>query len=277
MTPFRADLHCHTTCSDGSANPSEIIELAAKCKLSGLSITDHDSINAYEEALPIAAIHKIEMVSGVEFSTVHKGVSIHILAYAFPLENPIITEFCHKHHLRRLNRNRDILIRLANHGMPISEEEFIDPSKPNQTIGRPHIAQAMMKKNYVISVQDAFKRYLGEGKSCYAPGESFSTEETIDLIHKAKGLVVIAHPHLIGHAKTLHEILEMPVDGIECFYANFAANANQRWMKIAEKKGLIMTGGSDFHGDIKPNIALGCSNVNEKQFRLLQKHYLNPS
>lgn len=277
MNFFRADLHCHTTCSDGSTTPIDLIHLAAKSGLSGLSITDHDSIEAYKGALPVAAQLNIEMISGVEFSTVHQGVSIHLLGYAFPLENPIIHEFCKKHQQRRENRNRDILVRLAKHGMPIAEEDFIDPAHKEQTIGRPHIAQAMIKKGYVSSVKDAFRKYLGEGRSCYAPGESFSSEETIDLIHKAKGLVVIAHPHLVDHAKTLNELLEMNVDGIECFYARFSTDANRRWTKIAEKKGLIMTGGSDYHGNIKPNIPLGSSWVNEDIFRVLQKHYQQSS
>lgn len=274
MKPFRADLHCHTICSDGTATPEQIVEMAATIGLSGLSITDHDSINAYKEALPLAAKCGIEMISGAEFSSVHNGTSIHILAYAFPLTSPVIQEFCKKHHQRRENRNRGILVRLAKQGMPVSEEDILDPAKAQQTIGRPHIAQAMIKKKYVSSIQEAFRKYLGEGRSCYAPGESFSTQETINLIHEAGGLAVIAHPHLVSPSKIVHELLEMNVDGIECFYANFPANANQRWMKYAEKKGLIMTGGSDFHGDIKPNISLGSSFVNEEIFRTLQKHYL---
>jgi len=274
MKPFRADLHCHTTCSDGSASPIEIIELAHQIGLSGLSITDHDSVAAYKDALPFAAQKNIEMISGAEFSSVHKGYSIHILAYSFPLDSPVIQEFCKKHHQRRGNRNRDILLLLAKNGMPIKEEDFIDPSLKGQTIGRPHIARAMVKKGYVVSAQEAFKKYLGEGKSCYAPGESFSTEETIDIIHQAKGLAVIAHPHLIDRSKILNEILDLKVDGIECFYAKFPSAANQRWIKIAEQKGLLKSGGSDFHGDLKPHINLGSSYVDEGIFRALQKHFL---
>lgn len=277
MKPFHADLHCHSTYSDGTASPADLVKMAVEINLSGLSITDHDSINAYPEVLPLAKELNLEIISGVEFSSVHKGTSVHILGYAFPLENPAIQKFCSRHHLRRENRNKGILERLAKHGIPILEEEIRKITKANQTIGRPHIAQAMIKKGYVKSIREAFKVYLGEGKKCYAEGESFSAEETIDLIHEAKGLAVIAHPHLLNDRKTLHELLEMNVDGLECFYACFSHAANLPWIKLAEKKHLLMTGGSDFHGDMKPQISLGSSWVGEDIFRTLQKHYLQVS
>lgn len=278
MKEFRADLHCHSTCSDGTKSPVELVDLAIKTGLSGLSITDHDSIEAYHTALPYAQEKGLEMISGVEFSSVHGKVSIHLLAYAFSISHPVIAEFCQKHNIRRENRNRDILKRLVAHGMPITEDEVLEAIPPelsasHRTIGRPHIALAMIKKGYVGTVNEAFKKYLGENQSCFAPGESFTTEETLNIIHKANGLAVIAHPHLINHDKTLNELLEMGFDGIECYYARFPHHHNKRWLKIAEKKGLLITGGSDFHGEIKPDIPLGSSWVNEELFRKLQTHY----
>jgi len=275
---FRADLHCHTSYSDGSATPSELLNLAKASGLSGLSITDHDSIEAYKTAMPIAKELGIEMVSGVEFSTVHKYLSVHILAYSFGLNSPEIHAFCEKHHERRLKRNRDILKKLSQKGMPISEEEMLGcvrQAEPEMkpTIGRPHIAQAMMKKGFVTSIQEAFKKYLGEDKPCYAPGESFSTEETIEIIHRAGGLAIIAHPHLIDDPVILKQLIEMPFDGIECYYAKFPQEATKRWLKIAEKKQWLITGGSDFHGTIKPNVPLGASFVDKDNFNVLREHF----
>lgn len=273
MTDFRADLHCHSTCSDGSKTPKELIYHAKAIGLSGLSITDHDTIDAYAEALPYAKELGIELISGVEFSTMHKGESVHILCYRFPLDSPVIHDFCAKHQIRRQERNSGILKRLELAGMPITEAEVqacIYQDEHMHTVGRPHIALAMLKKGYVKSIQDAFKRYIGEGKSCYEPGLSFSTEETVDLIHQAKGLAVVAHPHLIEKGETLQEMLLMPFDGIECYYANFAPNQNQRWLTIAKKKNWLITGGSDYHGDIKPTIALGASFVDKTSFDLIK-------
>ncbi len=273
MSEFRADLHCHSTCSDGSKTPKELISLAKTIGLSGLSITDHDSIAAYKEASPYAAQLGIELISGVEFSTVHKGDSVHILCYRFPLDSELLQSFCEKHQKRRTNRNLGILQRLVKAGMPISEADVaacVHQDSQKHTIGRPHIALAMLKKGYVESIQDAFKRFIGEGKSCYEPGESFSTEETIDLIHQAKGLAVIAHPHLVENGSTLKDMLQMPFDGIECYYAKFGPQQNQRWLEIARKKNWLITGGSDYHGDIKPNLMLGCSYVDKTAFDRLK-------
>jgi len=280
MKDFIADLHCHTTCSDGSKSPEEIILLAKQIGLSGLSITDHDSILAYSLASKCAQNEHIELITGVEFSTVHKTTSIHILGYAFTPNSPILQAFCEKHHVRRLTRNRDILMLLKKHGMPVSESELLkllDPKdlQRGKTIGRPHIAEAMIKKGYVKTVQEAFKKYLGDGKCCYAAGASFSTSETIELIHEAKGLAIIAHPHLIEEPNILQELLHLNFDGIECYYAKFPMSDHERWLKIAKKKNWIVTGGSDYHGDIKPNLPLGASYVDEPLFQVLLNHFKN--
>lgn len=273
MTDFRADLHCHSTCSDGTKTPQEIVSLAKTLGLSGLSITDHDTVEAYKEAVPYAQELGIQLITGVEFSTVHKGESVHILSYRFPLDSQIIKSFCEKHQQRRADRNMAILRRLALAGMPISETDVaacVHQDDRKHTIGRPHIALAMVKKGYVESIQDAFKRYIGDGKSCYEPGESFSTEETIDLVHQAKGLAIIAHPHLIENGITLQDMLKMPFDGIECYYAKFGPQQSQRWLEIAKKKNWLITGGSDYHGDIKPNLMLGNSFVDQETFDRLK-------
>jgi 3',5'-nucleoside bisphosphate phosphatase len=278
MNEFRADLHCHSTCSDGTDSPAEILKKAVELGLSGLSITDHDTIDAYGQAIPLAKELGIELISGVEFSASLDDISVHILAYAFPLDNPLIQDFCARHKQRRNDRNREILKRLNEHGMPLTDEEVMEvvsqtPADVQHSIGRPHIALAMLNKGYIQNIQEAFTKYLAEGKSCYAPGEIFSVQETLDIIHKAQGFAIIAHPHLINHSKILKQLLEMNFDGIECYYARFGAESQQRWLKIAEHRHWMITGGSDYHGSIKPNIPLGASWVNEEYFRHLQKHF----
>jgi len=275
MKPFKADLHCHSTCSDGSKTPEEIVLIAKEIGLSALSITDHDSIDSYALAKKTAMDEGIELITGVEFSTVHNKASIHILAYAFSPTSEIIESFCKMHNLRRLIRNQSILENLKKKNLPISEQELLQEltTGGKTTVGRPHIAKAMIRKGYVKSIQEAFQKYLGEGKCCYAEGPSFSTEETIDLIHEAKGLAIIAHPHLVEPPGILLQLLEMDFDGIECYYARFNMDKHKRWLKIAEKKNWMITGGSDFHGDIKPNLPLGCSFVDEALFKTLHDHF----
>lgn len=263
MSPF-ADLHCHTIYSDGTSRPDEIAQMAREKGFKGLSITDHDTLEAYRH---LGDTGDLEILTGVEFSCNHKGASIHILGYAFDLEAPPILELVERHKSRREVRNLAILSLLESHGMPLSLEEVIPFS--SHVVGRPHIALAMMKKGYVKSVQEAFQKYIGEKSPCYAGSKSVTVDETIDIIQASGGKAVIAHPHLIDSQKTLQELLEMPFDGIECYYAQFPPSKNKRWIEIAAKKGWLETGGSDYHGHIKPTLPYGASYVDETRFRSL--------
>ena len=276
MTSFRADLHCHSTCSDGSMLPIELLHHAVEKGLNALSITDHDSIDAYNpHTLATAKELGLELISGVEFSTVLNQVSVHLLGYDFSLENEEINSFCEMHKIRRQKRYRAILELLDKHGMPISEEELLRtvaksaPERVNLTIGRPHIAQIMVQMGYVETLQEAFKKYLGDGCSCYVQGEYVTPEATIDIIHKAGGVAVIAHPHLVKDSSVLLKLLEMNFDGIECYYSKFPPKDHERWLQIANHRSWLITGGSDFHGTVKPLIPLGCSWINDIQLRRL--------
>ncbi|HEV8052138.1 MAG TPA: PHP domain-containing protein, partial [Parachlamydiaceae bacterium] len=149
MNEFRADLHCHTTCSDGSETPAQIIQLAKQAGLSGLSITDHDTIDAYETAIPLAKEAEITLLPGIEFSTVLNQISVHILGYGFDVDNEDIRNLCSKHTERRMNRNLGVLDLLAKHGMPLDYEDLLDAisneaATKGRSIGRPHIAFAMV-------------------------------------------------------------------------------------------------------------------------------------
>ena len=274
---FRADLHCHTICSDGTETPQTLIEMASSMGLRGLSITDHDTIEAYQEALPFAKAKNFPLISGIEFSAVHNKTSVHILAYSFPLPSPPIEQFCIRHHQRRTERNQAILDLLAYNGMPLTLEDFPDglfSEQSHHSIGRPHIAMAMVKKGYVKSIQEAFQQHIGENKPSFASGESrFSVEETLEIIHQANGLAVIAHPHLIDNVAILRDLLTMNFDGIEGYYARFPREQQERWIKIGARKGWLITGGSDFHGTIKPGNPLGSSWVNEETFNVLHQHF----
>ncbi len=259
---YRADLHCHSTCSDGTCTPLELLKLAKEKGLSGIAIADHDTLDAYtEELFSQAKELGVKLYVGVEFSTRHKDYPVHILGYDVQ-KNPEILAFCEKHQERRLERNRAILEKLSRLSMVIDEKELGDPS--DRTIGRPHIAQLLMKKGYVQSIQEAFDRFLGEGKPCFEAGRSFGVEETITKIHEAGGKAFIAHPYLVKKRAVLKDLLEMPFDGIECYYSLFHNGQEKKWLEIAEKKGWLVSGGSDFHGSVKPHVQLGCSWVSEE-------------
>lgn len=269
MNDFRADLHCHSTCSDGTQTPAQLIQIAKDSGLSALSITDHDTFEAYATAFPIAAEAGITLLQGIELSAHMSDKSVHILGYGFNLDNTSLTDLCTWHRQRRKDRNTAMLELLAKHGMPLQYEdlESLDPIK--NTIGRPHIAFAMIKKGYVSTPQEAFNKYLGDGKPCFVRGATYAVQETINAIHEAKGVAVIAHPHLIKDSNLLHSLLNLNFDGIECYYGKMPAPDHDRWLKVAKKKNWLITGGSDFHGDAKPNINLGCSWIDQDHFQAL--------
>lgn len=261
---FRADLHCHTTCSDGTLSPAELIDHAKKIGLSALSITDHDTTAAYPQALESARNAGIEMIAGIEFSCVWEGHSVHILGYGFDPAHATLQNLCLWHQNRRKKRYHKMLELLAQHGMPLEAEQ-------RPLLGRPHIAQAMVDKGYVDSIQEAFHKWIGENKPCFNREEWKSVEESIAVIHEAGGLAIIAHPHLIKNSHVLQALLQMPFDGIECYYARFPTKKNAMFLKIAKKKGWKITGGSDFHGSVKPKNPLGSSWVSRQLFEALHK------
>lgn len=273
MVDFKADLHTHTTHSDGTKSPKELLDIAHEAGLSGLSITDHDTISAYREAAPYAKTLGIKLLPGVELSAQHKNTSVHILGYAFDENNKLIDQFCKDYYEIRKQRNAEILELLAKNGMFISNEDV--QNECLGTPGRPHIASVMLKKGYVKTFRDAFNLYIGDGKPCFVQGNRFSVEETIHHIHAAKGLAVIAHPHQIKSRKVVQDLLRMDFDGIEGHYGCLMAHEERKWIAIGRQKGWIVTGGSDFHGEIKPHNSIGASWVDEDTFQSLYLHYLN--
>jgi predicted metal-dependent phosphoesterase TrpH len=279
QTLFRADLHCHSTCSDGTFSPEELIQEAAKAGLQGLAITDHDTIKAYDSALEVARKYNIRLISGVELSCSYKDEIIHVLGYSFDLHNSEIQALCKKHAERRDTRNRIILEKLARHNIYIEENELIsfaqdeEHSSQKSIIGRPHIAQAMLKKGYISTISEAFSKYIGNSQPCYASGITTSVEEAIHTIHQAKGKAVLAHPYIYSK-QHIRQIKNFPFDGVEAYYSRLPLHREIPWINYAKSKGLMITGGSDFHGKVKADIPLGCSWVNEETFQELESLFL---
>ncbi|PIS03114.1 MAG: phosphatase [Chlamydiae bacterium CG10_big_fil_rev_8_21_14_0_10_42_34] len=267
---FRADLHCHSTCSDGSDPPEVLLRLAKEVGLKGLSITDHDTIAAYTpELFAEAQTLGIQLLPGMEISSELEGTSVHILGYGFDVHSQKLNEFLTLMQTKRNERNRGILKRLADRKMVILEEE-LKTFAANRSIGRPHIAQLMVRKGYVKTEREAFDHYLREGGLCYTSGIKFTPKEVIEQIHLANGKAVLAHPHFIKKHSFLKKLLDLPFDGIECYYSMLAKAQELPWVKLAKDKDLIATGGSDYHGEIKPHIRLGSSWVNEEIFEQLK-------
>ena len=262
---FKADLHCHSTCSDGTFSPSELLHLAKQAGLSGLSITDHDTIAAYTPGL-FAEAEKLGicLLTGIECSSEE---DVHILGYHVDPTSPSLLVFIDGMQRRRKERNDQLLEKFRKKGITFTEEELKPMDDPSA--GRVHVAQILIHKKLATSIRDAFDRYLKEGASCYVPGERCSPEEIIESIHKAKGKAILAHPHLIRKKNILKGLLELPLDGLECYYGILQHYRNAPFVEIAKRKGWIATGGSDFHGKNTPHLTLGCCWVDEATFNKL--------
>ncbi len=256
------DLHTHTRFSDGSLTPTEVVELAAREGLSAVAITDHDSIDGVAEALAAGERLGIEVVPGVELNLEHEQVTLDLLGYFFgrcPGEE-MQTELAE---LRRYRdeRNARILARLAELDMPIDPDELAAIAE-NGAAGRPHIGEAMRRAGYATSVGDAFARYLRRGAPAWVDRRRLSLAEAVRLLRDAGGLPVIAHPGIIrtDHAALtalVREATRLGAVGLECHYPLHDDATVARCRALCERFGLTPTGGSDFHGAMKPDIHIG--------------------
>lgn len=262
---FKADLHCHSTCSDGTFSPKELLHLAKQANLLGLSITDHDTLSAYTpELFEEAKKLEIRLLTGIECSSEEE---VHILGYHVDPNSTSLLSFIDGMQRRRKERNNEMIEAFRKKGIVFTEEEL----KPmdNPSAGRVHVAQILIRKKLVSSIREAFDRYLKEGAPCYVSGERCSPEAIIEEIHLAKGKAILAHPHLIRKKTNLKKLLELPLDGLECYYGILPHYRNAPFIEIAKKKGWIATGGSDFHGKNTPHLTLGCCWVDEATFNKL--------
>ena len=219
---------------------------------------------------------KIPLLPGVEFSTTFYNQSVHLLAYAFQLEHPELHSFCNIHHERRLKRFKQIISKLNKEGVAVTLDDVLQllEGQNYSVLGRPHLAQVLVNKGIVPSIQAAFKTYLGTNLPGYVPSDAFSIEETLELIRAVKGKAILAHPHIYSNRKLITSLLALPLDGIEGYYGRFHPNQEQKWLTIAQEKNWLVTGGSDYHGTVKPHLMLGCSWTGEEVFQTLYQHYL---
>lgn len=254
----RADLHTHTTASDGMFPPEVNVRLAKEAGLSAVAITDHDTLAGIPEALEAGRTYGMVVVPGVEISTAVEGKDIHILGYGIAHDDPLLQSRLLSQRNIRNRRNEVILARLAELGMTVTVEELElaagKSSSSDGSVGRPHIAQVLVDKGYVTDIRDAFDRFLGEGKPANVSPSRITPIEAIGWIHEAGGKAIIAHPGLYDDDALVIALLEAGADGVEAFHSDHDAPSELQYEEWAKSRGKLVTGGSDFHG-IKDGIA----------------------
>lgn len=238
------ELHCHTTCSDGTLTPEELVQAAIAAGVKALAITDHDTLAGWDRAIA-AAGQQLEIIPGLELSTVHRERSLHILGY-YPdrtkLEPPLQERLA-----GRRRRAQAMADKLAELGFPIQLPDLSGDLAP----GRPHVAQALVKAGYISHAQEAFTRWLGDGGPAYVPYDSFPTTAGIQLLLTCGAVPVWAHPYLFrgGTVKTvLPELVEAGLMGVEVYHPNHSPSDERKLEELCDRYGLLMTGGSDYHG-----------------------------
>ena len=255
------DLHIHTTASDGMLMPSQVVRLAKKRNLKAIAITDHDSIDGVREALDQGRRVSLEVIPGVEISANSKTGNLHLLGYYVQTEDGILKEKLDRLKQARSERNPSIVRRLNALGIDISYPEVIQVSGGGQ-VGRPHFARVLCDKRYVRTIDEAFDRYLGQGAPAYVDKFRFDVKEGIEIVSKAGGVPVLAHPYSLDCTpEDLGEMVsELALDGlkgIEAFYPDHTPKQTAHYQRLAEKLGLVTTGGSDFHGPLITKAELG--------------------
>ncbi|MDR3540134.1 MAG: PHP domain-containing protein [Desulfosporosinus sp.] len=257
FTLFEADLHCHTTASDGLLTPTELIVLAAELGLKGIGITDHDTIQGWQEAEEAGKKHQIRILRGIELSTEWQGKEVHILGYALDGSSTSLRDKLKYLRQAREQRMLKILDRLKTQGIPISVDE-VQQFAQGESIGRPHIAHALMERGYVRSIGEGFDRYIGRGASAYIPRYKLTPEEGIEIVRAAHGVAVLAHPGAQHLEDGIPAWVEVGLQGIEILHSDHNAEDEKKFRAIAQEYHLLTTGGSDFHGETrKPGVTLG--------------------
>jgi len=255
------DLHTHTVHSDGSETPASLVARAAARGARAVAITDHDTVSGLDEGRAAAARCGIEFIDGIEISAEYASGTMHILGYCIDHGSPALHTQLHALKAARDSRNPRIAERLQELGVDVNYAEVAGLAG-NEIVGRPHFARLMIDKGYVESIQDAFNRYLGKGAPAYVEKERLSPADSIALIHDAGGVAVLAHPYQLrlsnmeAAEEVVAELAGLGLDGIEAIYSRHSEAERTAYAEMAARLGLLVTGGSDYHGTYKPDLDL---------------------
>jgi hypothetical protein len=256
------DLHLHTTASDGVMSPSEMVRYAKAKGLQAISITDHDTIGGLEEGLAEGERIGFEVIPGIEISAEHSPGSMHLLGYFFDIHDPTLNERLKYLQRAREERNPKMVEKLNELGVDITYEEVLRASGGGQ-VGRPHFAQVLIEKRYVRNFQEAFERYLKKGAPAYVDKFRFTPRDAIHFITEARGVAVLGHPNTLGLngyielENLILNLLKEGLKGIEAHYPEHSSTEVAQFKALAERHGLILTGGTDYHGIEKESVDVG--------------------
>lgn len=251
------DLHLHTNYSDSTLSPAELVKLAYEAGMSAIAITDHDCVEGIELAMEAAKKFDLEVIPGIELTAECEKKEVHILGYFIDYHNKTLVEKLDKIKVIREKRIYDMVAKLKELGVDNIEAEEVLSISGMGTVGRAHLAVMLKEKGWVTTFSQAFQKYIGDRSPAYVGKFNITPSQAIKFILDAGGVPVFAHPHNPGDDNLISSFAEAGLMGLEVFYPGYSESTTQHYKNLAEKYGLLLTGGSDFHGDIKEGISIG--------------------
>lgn len=255
-----ADLHLHTDYSDGTYSPVELVKKAAGAGLYCIALTDHDTVAGVQETINTAVFFGLEVLPGVEMSAEINGREIHILGYLIDHNFPALLKKLDTLRENRTLRVRNIVSKLNDIGVGLKDEDVFAVAK-GAIPSRSHVAKALLINGFIKSIPEAFNKYIGDSGPAYSLGFRFSPKEAVEIIKRSGGIPVLAHPHLFGDDNLVLELIDLGIMGLEVYYPGRSQGEINFYLDLARKNNLLVTGGSDFHGEPKPDVALGSVKV----------------
>ncbi|OYD16012.1 hypothetical protein CH333_04550 [candidate division WOR-3 bacterium JGI_Cruoil_03_44_89] len=254
------DLHIHTTFSDGTLTPDEVIATAKKSGLCAIAFTDHDSVDALDNYTDSLGL---EIIPGTELSAREEDKSVHVLGYFIDRKNEDLNGFIRTLKKARVSRGERMVEKLNDFGIDITMDE-VRENVTGEILGRPHIARVLLNKGVVNNLQEAFSIYIGNDKPCYVPKPNIGVSQVVKVIKKAGGIPVLAHPIYLGNDRLIFKFIDEGIEGLEVWYPAHGESDIERYLKIAREKNLIVTGGSDSHGNLGSYTRIGDFKVDYK-------------
>ncbi|HTV42838.1 MAG TPA: PHP domain-containing protein [Candidatus Sulfotelmatobacter sp.] len=266
-----ADLHLHTNFSDGTWTPEELVLQAQKSGLSCIAVTDHDTVEGCERAAAACAAVKMEFIPGAELTAEHEDTELHVLGYYLDIHNEKLLAEIARFQVVRQNRIYEMVARINDLGVPLKAESVFALANCKSP-GRPHVARAMVKDGHVKNLDEAFERFLKKGRPAWVPKSKISALDAIELVHQAGGVAVMAHPGLNRTDSVIPALVAAGLDGIECFHTKHSTAISERYLEIADKYNLLVTGGSDCHGYSKGKPLIGTVKLPYEHIQKMKEH-----
>jgi len=251
-----ADLHLHTLFSDGTYTPEELVASALKKRLSAIAVVDHDTVGGVGSAIKAAQESDLEVLSGIELSAEYNEQEVHILGYLIDYQNKSLLEKLESLKSNRVERVHKMLAKLNNLGINLKAESVFALAAGG-TVGRLHVARALVKEGFVGSLFEVFQNYIGDNGPAYVCGFRFSPEEAIKFIKDSGGIPILAHPYILKNDELIPEFVKLGLMGLEVYYPEHSQGMVNFYLELAKKYNLLVTGGSDCHGKAKPDVRIG--------------------